>query len=99
MTTQKNTTIHSSCRFLLRVAVTTIAVLAVGSGFVSGCSSPPASVTNSDTNASMSQNFLRQKAMESSGDFNRLSPEDQQQVQKLTNGKGVAEIQKLYQQK
>ena len=38
-------------------------------------------------------NFLMQKARECQGDFNKLSPADQEKVQKISHGWGVASMQ------
>ncbi len=37
-------------------------------------------------------NFINQKAQEAQGDFNKLSPEDQAKVQKISHGFGPASI-------
>ena len=41
--------------------------------------------------------WLEQKAKECQGDFNRLSPEDQAKVSKLTNNYGAIAMSKAYQ--
>jgi hypothetical protein len=38
--------------------------------------------------------WIRAKAQESGGDINKLSPEDQRQLQGVTQGKGVAYLKK-----
>jgi len=38
--------------------------------------------------------WIREKAHESGGDINKLSPEDQQKLQGVTQGKGVAYLKK-----
>jgi len=38
--------------------------------------------------------WIRAKAQESGGDINKLSPDDQQQLQRVTQGKGVAYLKK-----
>jgi hypothetical protein len=52
-----------------------------------GCGPRPAV-----TSRKVSEDFLTQKARESGGDFNRLSPEDQKRVQSMTQGHGVQAI-------
>jgi hypothetical protein len=63
---------------LCRIAAAT-AIL----GFACGCGSEP-----TESQAHTADNFLAQKAKESGGDFNKLSPADQKRVQELTQGHG-----------
>ncbi len=54
---------------------------------------PPHPVLPDNVNTPIA-NWIRTKAHESGGDISKLSPEDQQHLQSLTQGKGAAYLKK-----
>jgi len=84
----------------LRIATQITLVLVLLSALVSGCGNhqeastgtgnSSASVANvSDQERKQRADVVRDLAAKSGGDFNRLSPEDQERLQKITAGRGA----------
>jgi hypothetical protein len=68
-------------------------IVAAGLWFFRSAPQPPASPLR--TKKLANENFLRQKALESGGDINRLSANDQEQVNNLTGGQGANTLRSM----
>jgi hypothetical protein len=68
-------------------------IVAAGLWFFRSTPQPPDS--SLQTQKLANENFLRQKAFESGGDINRLSKNDQEEVNNLTGGQGANTLRSM----
>jgi hypothetical protein len=85
---------NSAVSPLQATVIIAVTLLAVGL-WIYRSTAPPLVSTTRTSQKVASENFLRQKAMESGGDINRLSVDDQKQVNDITGGQGANTLRSM----